>query len=93
MFPVYSKALEADVPANLRSLAYYLHSCGKRSSQARRYEVMIRTAVAEHRSPLSQCVLPSSFYDLRLSTLDIADLEVSSDVETPSEGVTRRSSL
>lgn len=71
---VYSKALEADVPANLRSLAYYLHSRGKKSLLAQHFEVIIRTAVGEHRSPLLQCVLPVEFYDLRYSPLEIVDL-------------------
>lgn len=71
---VYSKALEADVPANLRSLAYYLHSRGKKSLLAQHFEVIIRTAVGEHRSPLLQCVLPIEFYDLRYSPLEIVDL-------------------
>ena len=71
---VYSKALEADVPANLRSLAFFLHSSGKSSPLARRYEQIIRAAVGEHRSPMPQCVLPVEFYDLRYSTLDIAEL-------------------
>lgn len=74
MVPVYSKALEADVPANLRSLAYYLHSRGKKSLLAQRFEVIIRTAVGEHRSPLRECVLPLEFYDLRYSPLEIADV-------------------
>lgn len=62
------------MPANLRSLAYYLHSCGKRSPLAQRLEIVIRTAVSEHRSPLAECVLPVEFYDLRFSPLEVADL-------------------
>lgn len=70
----YSKALDADVPASLHSLAFTLHICGRRWSLARRYETIIRTAVSEHRSPVSQCLLPIEFYDLRYSTLAITDL-------------------
>lgn len=71
---VYCKALDADVPANLHTLAFALHSCGKRWPLARQYETIIRTAVAEHRSPIAQCVLPVEFYDFRYSTLEITDL-------------------
>lgn len=71
---VYCKALDADVPANLHTLAFTLHSCGKRWKLARQYETIIRTAVAEHRSPIAQCVLPVEFYDFRYSTLEITDL-------------------
>ncbi|KAJ6441356.1 Alcohol dehydrogenase, iron-type [Purpureocillium lavendulum] len=57
-YVAYSKALDADVPASLHYLAFNLHIC----------------AVSEHRSPISQCVLPIQFYDLRHSTLAITDL-------------------
>ncbi|KAM5349016.1 hypothetical protein ACJ41O_008839 [Fusarium nematophilum] len=73
-YVAYSKALDADVPANLHTLAFMLHTCGKRWPLAHRYETIIRTAVAEHRSPISECVLPVEFYDFRLSTLEITDL-------------------
>lgn len=71
---VYCKALDADVPANLHTLAFALHSFGKRWPLARQYETIIRTAVAEHRSPIEQCVLPVEFYDFRYSTLEITGL-------------------
>lgn len=74
VFPAYSKALSADVPASLHALAFNLHIWGKRWPLARRYETIIRIAVGEHRSPISQCVLPVEFYDLRYSTLEITDL-------------------
>src|ERR1700709_2079755 len=45
---VYAKALDADVPSNLRSLLHALHMCGQRWTLARRYEKVILTAVAEH---------------------------------------------
>ncbi|KAF4849497.1 hypothetical protein CGCSCA4_v004175 [Colletotrichum siamense] len=71
---VYSKALDADVPANLHTLAFILHACGKRWPLAQLYETIIRTAVAEHRSPISECVLPVEFYDFRYTTLEITEL-------------------
>lgn len=71
---MYCKALEADVPANLHTLAFALHRCGNRWPLARQYETIIRTAVAEHRSPMAECVLPIEFYDFRYSTLEITDL-------------------
>ncbi|KAF4481448.1 hypothetical protein CGGC5_v010472 [Colletotrichum fructicola Nara gc5] len=71
---VYSKALDADVPANLHTLAFFLHACGKRWPLAQLYETIIRTAVAEHRSPISECVLPVEFYDFRYTTLEITEL-------------------
>jgi hypothetical protein len=68
---VYSKALDADVPTNLHSLAFALHSCGKRWPLARVYQTAIRTAVAEYRTPVSSSTLPRPFYDLRYSTLEV----------------------
>ncbi|EXM18674.1 hypothetical protein V3481_014262 [Fusarium oxysporum f. sp. vasinfectum] len=70
----YSKALDADVPVNLHTLAFTLHICGQHWPLAQQYETIIRAAVAEHRSPISQCVLPLEFYDLRYSTLEIISL-------------------
>ncbi|KAJ4108023.1 hypothetical protein NW760_008876 [Fusarium oxysporum] len=70
----YSKALDADVPVNLHTLAFTLHICGQNWPLAQQYETIIRAAVAEHRSPISQCVLPLEFYDLRYSTLEILSL-------------------
>lgn len=71
---VYTKALDADVPANLRILAFGLHTCGKRWPLARSYETVIRAAVSEHRSAVSGCTLPSEFYDPQLCNLEVADL-------------------
>ncbi|OJJ42113.1 hypothetical protein ASPZODRAFT_77654 [Penicilliopsis zonata CBS 506.65] len=70
---VYSKALDADVPRNLHSLAFALHTCSKRWPLARRYEAIIRTAVAEHRTAVLESSLPVQFYDLRFSTLELSD--------------------
>lgn len=83
----YSKALNADVPGSLHALAFNLHVWGNRWPLARRYETIIRTAVGEHRSPISQCVLPVEFYDLRYSTLEITDLlQVTAEKLGPYEG-------
>ena len=65
---VHSKALDANVPTNLHSLAFALHTCGKCWPLARMYESIIRTAVAEYRTPISQSKVPREFYDLRLTT-------------------------
>ncbi|KAH8655357.1 hypothetical protein BX600DRAFT_515185 [Xylariales sp. PMI_506] len=70
-FIVWSKALSADVPSNLRSLAYALHLSGQRWPLARRYEVIVRTAVSEHRTPVQDSSLPRQFFDLRYSAIDI----------------------
>ena len=70
---VHSKALDADVPVNLHSLAFALHICGKRWPLARIYETAIRIAVAEYRTPIAQSTVPKEFYDLRYSTLEIVD--------------------
>lgn len=68
---VHAKALDADVPSNLHSLAFALHNCRNRWPLARVYETVIRTAVAEHRTPVSSLSLPRQFYELRYSTLEI----------------------
>ena len=69
---VYSKAMDANVPSNLHSLAFALHTCGKRWPLARMYEKIIRIAVAEYRTPLASSTVPKEFYDLKLTTLEIA---------------------
>lgn len=68
---VWSKALDADVPSNLRSLAFALHVCGQRWPQAGHYEDILRMAVAEHRTPVVESSLPKQFFDLRYSALEI----------------------
>ncbi|KAL1852840.1 hypothetical protein Daus18300_012003 [Diaporthe australafricana] len=73
-YVAYSKALDADVPANLHTLAFTLHTFGKRWPLAHQYETIIRAAVAEHRSPISQCAVPVEFYDFRYPTLGITHL-------------------
>ena len=70
---VHSKALDANVPTNLHSLAFALHVCGKRWPLARIYEQIIRVAVAEYRTPVVQSTVPKEFYDLRLTTFEISD--------------------
>lgn len=70
---VHSKALDADVPINLHSLAFALHTCAKRWQLARVFETTILMAVAEHRTPLTMSKVPKEFYDLRVPTLDIFD--------------------
>lgn len=70
---VHSKALDANVPTNLHSLAFALHTCGKRWPLARKYEHLIRVAVAEYRTPISASKVPREFYDLRLPTFEIVD--------------------
>lgn len=68
---VHTKCLHADVSVNLHSLAYSLHICGYRWPLAKLFETVIRTAVAEHRTPVSESALPVEFYDLRISVLDV----------------------
>lgn len=38
------------------------------------FESVIRTAVAEHRTPVSESALPWQFYDLQFSVLDLSPL-------------------
>jgi hypothetical protein len=73
---VHSKALDANVPTNLHSLAFALHVCGKRWPLARVFELIIRVAVAEYRTPVAQSKVPKEFYNLRLTTFEISDLLV-----------------
>lgn len=70
---VHSKALDADVPVNLHSLAFALHVSGKRWQLARSYENVIRIAVADYRTPIVLSKVPREFYDLTFSTFEIAD--------------------
>jgi hypothetical protein len=70
---VHSKALDADVPVNLHSLAFALHVSGKRWQLARRFESVIRIAVADYRTPISLSKVPREFYDLAFSTFEIVD--------------------
>ncbi|EME78984.1 uncharacterized protein MYCFIDRAFT_79880 [Pseudocercospora fijiensis CIRAD86] len=70
---VHSKALDANVPTNLHSLAFALHTCGKRWPLARLFEHIIRVAVAEYRTPIALSTVPKEFYDLRLTTFEIAE--------------------
>ncbi|KAI9929456.1 hypothetical protein MW887_000928 [Aspergillus wentii] len=77
---VHTKCLKADVSVNLHSLAYSLHICSHRWPLAKMCESVIRTAVAEHRTPVSQSALPLEFYDLRCPVVDIcASLQVWAD--------------
>ncbi|KAK5691998.1 hypothetical protein LTR97_011169 [Elasticomyces elasticus] len=71
---VHSKALDANVPTNLHSLAFALHTCGKRWPLARTYERIIRIAVAEYRTPIAASTVPKEFFDLKLTTLEITDV-------------------
>ncbi|ORY64477.1 uncharacterized protein BCR38DRAFT_343124 [Pseudomassariella vexata] len=71
---VYSKALDADVPINLHSLAFALRTASVRWPLARCCETVIRTAVAEHRTPVETSSLPKEFYDLRYSSVEILDI-------------------
>ncbi|KXT14314.1 hypothetical protein AC579_8409 [Pseudocercospora musae] len=70
---VHSKALDANVPTNLHSLAFALHTCGKRWPLAQLFEHIIRVAVAEYRTPIALSTVPKEFYDLRLTTFEIAE--------------------
>ncbi|KAJ5098886.1 hypothetical protein N7532_005887 [Penicillium argentinense] len=71
---VHTKCLRADVSVNLHSLAYSLHICGHRWPLAKMFESVIRTAVAEHRTPIPQSALPIEFYDLRFSVVEICHI-------------------
>lgn len=70
---VHSKAVDADVPRNLHSLAFALYVCGGRWLLARRCEAIIRTAVAEYRTPVMESQVPAKFYDLKESTIGILE--------------------
>lgn len=69
---VHFKAMDANVPSYLHSMAFALHVCGKRWVLARRYEKIIRVAVAEYRTPIATSTVPKAFFDLRLTTLEIS---------------------
>lgn len=71
---VHTKCLQADVSVNLHSLAYSLHICSRRWPLAETFESVIRTAVAEHRTPVLGSALPIEFYDLRYSVVEISHL-------------------
>ena len=73
-FSVHTKCLQADVSVNLHSLAFGLHICSERWELAKLFEAVIRTAVAEHRTPVSESALPWEFYDLQFSVLDLSPL-------------------
>jgi hypothetical protein len=70
---VHSKALDANVPTNLHSLAFALHTCSEQWPFARTCESAIRIAIAEYRTPVADCKVPPQFYDLKSSTLEIID--------------------
>ena len=70
---VHSKAMDANVPTNLHSLAFALHMCGKRWRLARAYEKVIRIAVAEYRTPIAESSVPKDFYDLKMTALEVSD--------------------
>lgn len=72
--PVHTKCLQADVSVNLHSLAFALHICSERWELAKLFELVIRTAVAEHRTPILESALPWEFYDLQFSVLDLSPL-------------------
>ena len=69
---VHTKCLHADVFVNLHPLAYSLHIYSHRWPLAKMLESVIRTAVAEHRTPVPQSELPVEFYDLRYSVVEIS---------------------
>lgn len=71
---MHTKCLQADVSVNLHSLAFGLHICSERWELAKMFESVIRTAVAEHRTPVSESALPWQFYDLQFSVLDLSPL-------------------
>lgn len=85
---VYAKAVSADIPRNLHLLAYALRICGERWALARRYETVIRTAVAEHHMPIGvMSSLPVQFFDLQYATLDIDEaLRIWVDNQMPNGG-------
>lgn len=70
---VHSKAMDADVPVNLHSLAYALHVCGRRWPVAKSYETIIRIAVAEYRTPIGLSRVPREFFDMQCTTLEISE--------------------
>ncbi|PSN70512.1 hypothetical protein BS50DRAFT_674871 [Corynespora cassiicola Philippines] len=70
-FLVHAKLLSVEIPRNLDLLVYALKTCGLRWPYARRLEKVIRTATAEHRLPREMSSLPTQFYDLQYSYLDV----------------------
>ena len=72
-YVVHSKAVDANVPTNLHSLAFALHTCGQRWPLAHLLEDVIRVAVAEYRTPITLSKVPKDFYDLRLTTFEIME--------------------
>lgn len=72
MQTVHTKFLLADVSINLHSLAYALYLYRHRWTLAEMFELVIRTAVAEHRTPVANSQLPAEFYDLRKTAIEIS---------------------
>ncbi|KAH7051117.1 hypothetical protein B0J12DRAFT_572875 [Macrophomina phaseolina] len=70
---VYAKAVNAELPRNLRVLTHALEVCGRKWELARRYGTIAQTAAAEHQMPVFMSSLPPQFFDLQFSTLDITD--------------------
>jgi hypothetical protein len=68
-----SKAVDANVPTNLHCLAFALHTCGKRWPVAKLFELVIRVAVAEFRTPIAEGQLPKVFWDMQLTFFEIGE--------------------
>lgn len=68
---MYTKAVDAGLPRNLQQIVHALGICGRRWDLARRYEIIVQTAMAEHEMPVLMSSLPLQFFDLQYSTLDI----------------------
>lgn len=70
-FLVHAKTLGVEVPRNLDLLVYALRTCAMRYSYAIRLEKVLRTAMGEHKLPISMSSLPPQFYNLQYSAIDI----------------------
>ena len=70
---VHCKACSQRRPANFDVLMHALNMCGRRWPLARRLEIVLRAAIDRMDSE-TPSVVPSQFWDLRHSSLDIDDV-------------------
>ncbi|EKG11238.1 hypothetical protein MPH_11710 [Macrophomina phaseolina MS6] len=70
---VHAKHFNLEVPRSLDLLVYAIKTSGQRWPVSHRQEKVIRTALSEYKLPLSISSLPTQFFNLQYSALDIDD--------------------
>jgi hypothetical protein len=68
---IYSRALQLETPNKVHLLIYALSVCGQRWPLARRLQKVLRTALVESSSTVTENPLPIQFYDMQYFSLDI----------------------